>query len=90
MFLLIISYEYDILGTFSLQVSPNDVDKLEHLKIGGQIRIIGEVACKLWLNSKGTFGEATEAVKQDIMRSLATRMEIHWDSLTEEELGEGK
>lgn len=49
----------------------------------------GEVISKIWLNSKGTFGEAMQAVRADIMRSLATRMELHWDSLIGEELREG-
>lgn len=28
-----------------------------------------------------------QAVKQDIIRSLASRLELHWDSLLEEEQG---
>jgi hypothetical protein len=28
-----------------------------------------------------------QAVKQDIVRSLASRLELHWDSLIEEEQG---
>lgn len=68
--------------------NPNSPNQLELIKVGGQIRIVGEIVCRLWLNSKVTIGEAIKAVKEDIMRSLATRMEMHWDSLTEEELGE--
>jgi hypothetical protein len=30
---------------------------------------------------------ASQAVKQDIVRSLASRLELHWDSLIEEEHG---
>ncbi|CAG9768609.1 unnamed protein product [Ceutorhynchus assimilis] len=73
---------------FEKCVASKSSDELRYSNIGGQIRIIGEVVCKLWLHSKGTFGEAVQAVKEDIMRSLTTRMEMHWDSLTEEELGE--
>jgi hypothetical protein len=29
----------------------------------------------------------SQAVKQDIVRSLASRLELHWDSLIEEEQG---
>jgi hypothetical protein len=29
----------------------------------------------------------SQAVKQDIVRSLASRLELHWDSLIEEEHG---
>lgn len=55
----------------------------------GQIRIIGQVASKIWLQPKVTIEEASGAVRGDIMRSLAARLEMHWDSLTEEENSEG-
>lgn len=54
-----------------------------------QIRILGQVVCKLWLNPKASIQMASEAIMQDIMRSLSTRLDMHWDSLTEEEHGEG-
>ncbi|XP_066260013.1 protein odr-4 homolog [Euwallacea similis] len=63
-------------------------DQIVPTSIGGQIRVVGEVVSKFWISSKGTFREAMRAVKEDIMRSLSTRMEMHWDSLTEEELSE--
>lgn len=75
---------------FEKCVLPPSSEQIECQSVGGEIRIVGEVISKLWLNSKETFGEAVNAVKEDIMRSLSTRMEMHWDSLTEEELGEGK
>ncbi|KAF7279452.1 protein odr-4 homolog [Rhynchophorus ferrugineus] len=63
-------------------------DTIELINIGGQIRIVGQVVSKTWFNSKTSIGEVIQAVKEDIMRSLATRVDMHWDSLTEEELGE--
>ncbi|KAJ8967890.1 hypothetical protein NQ314_002595 [Rhamnusium bicolor] len=60
----------------------------EIFESGGQLRIVGQVACKLWLQPKISINDASIAVKQDIMRSLATRLEMHWDSLTEEENSE--
>lgn len=60
---------------------------LEILDCGGHIRITGQIVCKLWLHPKATVGFASQAVKQDLVRSLAARLEMHWDSLTEEEHG---
>lgn len=37
------------------------------------------------MNPKSTVEIASNAVVQDIMRSLASRLDMHWDSLTEEE-----
>ncbi|XP_050302642.1 protein odr-4 homolog [Anthonomus grandis grandis] len=68
--------------------NPENYTSLEPLSISGQIHIIGEISLRLWLNAKASFGDAIVAVKEDLMRSLSTRMEMHWDSLTEEELGE--
>ncbi|KAJ8918496.1 hypothetical protein NQ315_008194 [Exocentrus adspersus] len=60
----------------------------EVFESAGQLRIVGQVACKLWLQPKMSIREASEAIKQDIMRSLCSRLEMHWDSLTEEENSE--
>lgn len=70
--------------TYSMEIP----DKIETEKVMGQIRIIGEVASKLWLNPKTTISEVEQAIKEDIMRSLSGRVDMHWDSLTDEELGE--
>lgn len=42
------------------------------------------------MQPKTTIAEASEAVKEDILRSLTSRLEMHWDSLIEEENSEGK
>lgn len=52
-----------------------------------KLNIMGVLRSQVFLNSKVTFEEAVAAVKQDISRSLSTRMELHWDSLIEEEYG---
>lgn len=48
---------------------------------------MGQVSSKLWLSPKVTIGSASNAVSQDIVRSLASRLEMHWDSLIDEESG---
>ncbi|RZC42657.1 odr-4 -like protein [Asbolus verrucosus] len=65
-----------------------DQNLFEVSETGNQIRIFGHVVSKLWLNPKISINTASEAIMQDIMRSLATRLDMHWDSLTEEEHGE--
>ncbi|KAJ8973409.1 hypothetical protein NQ317_006475 [Molorchus minor] len=69
-------------------ISNKDAELHEIFESGGQLRIVGQVASKLWLQPKISISEASRAVKQDIMRSLSTRFEMHWDSLTEEENSE--
>lgn len=61
--------------------------EIELIDCGGHIRITGQIVCKLWLHPKATVGFASQAVIEDIVRSLAARLEMHWDSLTEEEHG---
>lgn len=58
----------------------------------GQIKLTGQIACKVWLHPKAPVSMAAYAVKEDLVRSLAARLEMHWDSLIEEEHGspEGK
>ncbi|KAL0271848.1 UNVERIFIED_CONTAM: hypothetical protein PYX00_008814 [Menopon gallinae] len=52
-----------------------------------KLNIMGVLRSQVFLGSKVTFEEAVAAVKQDIARSLSARMELHWDSLIEEEYG---
>jgi len=62
-------------------------EPLQLAECGGQIRLTGHVASKLWLHPKATVNDASQAVIQDIARSLAARLEMHWDSLIGEEHG---
>lgn len=50
-----------------------------------QIKIIGQIYCIIFLHPNANFKMATETLIQDIMRSLSTRLEMHWDSLIEDE-----
>ncbi|XP_076169809.1 protein odr-4 homolog isoform X1 [Ptiloglossa arizonensis] len=51
------------------------------------IRLIGQLASRTFVHQRSNVEEANVAVKQDIIRSLASRLEMHWDSLIEEESG---
>ena len=51
------------------------------------IRLVGQLVSRTFLHQKANVEEANAAVKQDIIRSLASRLEMHWDSLIEEENG---
>lgn len=48
---------------------------------------MGQITSKLWLFPKMTIEEASKSVVEDIVRSLAARLEMHWDSLIDEESG---
>lgn len=70
-------------------------DKQEDVKIiscRASMRLVGELVSRTTVHQKATIEEATNAVKQDILRSLTSRLELHWDSVIEEENGspEGK
>nr|XP_050859607.1 protein odr-4 homolog [Vespula vulgaris] len=49
--------------------------------------LIGQLVSKTFVTGKTSIEEATAAIKQDIVRSLASRLEMHVDSLIEEEDG---
>lgn len=53
----------------------------------GEILLSGQVACNVWMHTKNTIEDVRQAALQDIVRSLAARLELHCDSLTEEEHG---
>ncbi|PSN52959.1 hypothetical protein C0J52_03625 [Blattella germanica] len=68
----------------------NNVQKNEDVKVVhccGEMNFLGNLASRVFLHQKATVEEAVQAVKQDIVRSLASRLELHWDSLIEEEHG---
>ncbi|CAG9864393.1 unnamed protein product [Phyllotreta striolata] len=54
----------------------------------GNFRLIGKVVSNLWMQPKMTVSEISTAVKEDILRSLFSRLELHWDSLIEGENSE--
>ncbi|CAH0557442.1 unnamed protein product [Brassicogethes aeneus] len=69
-------------------VDTKSTSSLEVTESGGQIQVVGHVASKLWLNPKVSIACAKQCVMHDIIRSLTARLEMHWDSLTEEEHSE--
>lgn len=78
-----------LVSIFSPCVLDDEDD--ENIKVytaGGQIRMVGQVVSKIWLHPKMLMKEVAKAIVQDLLRSLSTRLEMHWDSLTEEEHSE--
>ncbi|XP_031825862.1 protein odr-4 homolog isoform X2 [Nomia melanderi] len=51
------------------------------------IRLVGQLVSRTFVHQKANVEEANAAVKEDIIRSLASRLEMHWDSLIDEENG---
>ena len=52
-----------------------------------ELHLLGVLASQVFLSQNTTVAEAIRAIKQDIVRSLTARFEMHWDSLVEEEYG---
>ncbi|KAF7991544.1 hypothetical protein HCN44_008915 [Aphidius gifuensis] len=65
--------------------SSNSQYEIKQINCNGQIRLIGQLVSRTFVHELSRVEEATNAIKQDIMRSLASRLEMHWDSLLEEE-----
>ncbi len=51
------------------------------------MRLSGRMAVRAYLHPRATVGEAIEAVKEDLLRSLNARCDMHCDSLVGEEIG---
>ncbi|XP_043472085.1 protein odr-4 homolog [Leptopilina heterotoma] len=60
---------------------------MQTIECTGSMRLVGQLVSRTFVHQKATIEEAVNAVKQDILRSLASRLEMHWDSLIEEEDG---
>lgn len=60
-------------------------DELNIVDVVGEMKCTGVLSSKVFLHQKATVEEAVKAVKEDIIRSWAARLEMHWDSLVEEE-----
>lgn len=60
-------------------------DELNVVEVVGEMKCTGILSSKVFLHQKATVEEAVKAVKEDIIRSWAARLEMHWDSLIEEE-----
>ncbi|XP_018406308.1 PREDICTED: protein odr-4 homolog [Cyphomyrmex costatus] len=74
----------------SFQVSlyipcSEDTKVITRMACSGSIRLIGKLVSRTFIHQKASIAEVNTAVKEDIVRSLASRLEMHWDSLIVEE-----
>lgn len=60
-------------------------DELNVVEVVGEMNCSGVLSSKVFLHQKARVEEAVKAVKEDIIRSWAARLEMHWDSLIEED-----
>ncbi|XP_017773170.1 PREDICTED: protein odr-4 homolog [Nicrophorus vespilloides] len=58
----------------------------ETVNAKGFLKITGLICSNVWLHPKYNFKKASDAIHEDIIRSLTSRLSMHFDSLTE---GEG-
>ncbi|XP_063621481.1 protein odr-4 homolog [Cydia splendana] len=61
-------------------------ETVEYLECDGSIHFSGVVSSSVFLYPKATVSEAITAVKQDIVRSLASRFTMHCDALIDDNL----
>ncbi|XP_049793998.1 protein odr-4 homolog [Schistocerca nitens] len=69
------------------KLGTGDEEEMQLLPCGASMEVYGTLASRVFVNEKATVGDAVQALKEDIIRSLAARLELHWDSLIEEEQG---
>lgn len=61
-------------------------ETVEYLECDGSIHFSGVVSSSVFMCPKATINEAIAAVKQDIVRSLASRFTMHCDALIDDNL----
>lgn len=61
-------------------------ETVEYMECDGSIHFSGVVASSVFLHPKAPVSEAITAVKQDIVRSLASRFTMHCDALIDDNL----
>lgn len=61
-------------------------DTVEYIECEGTTHFSGIVASRIYLNPKATVDDATTAIKQDVIRSLASRFTMHCDALIDDNL----
>ncbi|CAH0728745.1 unnamed protein product, partial [Brenthis ino] len=61
-------------------------ETVEYLECDGSIHFSGVVSSSVFIYPKATVSEAIAAVKQDIIRSLASRFTMHCDALIDDNL----
>ncbi|KAI8428903.1 hypothetical protein MSG28_007536 [Choristoneura fumiferana] len=61
-------------------------ETVEYLECDGSIHFSGVVSSSVFMYPKATVSEAITAVKQDIVRSLASRFTMHCDALIDDNL----
>lgn len=61
-------------------------ETVEYLECDGSIHFSGVVSSSVFMYPKATVTEAITAVKQDIVRSLASRFTMHCDALIDDNL----
>ncbi|XP_044750395.1 protein odr-4 homolog [Coccinella septempunctata] len=50
-----------------------------------QMKVVGQISSTVWMNPQISYKKVRDAIIEDIVRSLSTRLEMHCDSLIEEE-----
>lgn len=79
----VVEYEADILTDESIN---NLQEECGEEQVHSNMRIVGRMSLRAFVHQKATYGEAFVALKQDVMRALSARLDMHCDSLVGEEM----
>jgi len=76
-----------LVAEFFIRTSPDAEAELSKEKCGGMLSVGGHVHSRIFVHPKSTVSETVQFLKEDILRSLRTRVELHTDALIDEEEG---
>ncbi|XP_067612960.1 protein odr-4 homolog [Eurosta solidaginis] len=61
----------------------NNEKSVKVRKFNGTIRFLGIISSRIWCNNKNSLGDAKRFIRNDILRSLAARVQVYCDGLTD-------
>lgn len=78
-------------ATLYQNCSTNEIDtKPSTVLYDGNIQYHGVIASKVWVNPNNSIKNVIDYIRQDIIRSLSARIQIHCDALNESEHIDGR
>jgi hypothetical protein len=79
------SKEFDVDILFGDDGRADD-DNCNISEVSSKMRIIGRMSTRAYVSNKAKVGEALEALRTDVIRTLMARLEMHCDSLVGDEM----
>lgn len=80
-------HESRLVAQFFIQTTPEAEASVSKNKCAGLMVVNGHVNSRIFVHPKTTVSETVAFLKEDIIRSLRTRVELHTDALIDEDEG---